>query len=232
MDIKGTSLRTNANGVMLQNEEYYKYIFKKTEKIVCAVFFILRNENDVMQTDGVISDLESASKALLATAVATLGVSEIKGEPRVRKLQIQLIALESQLRVAHAARCMDTAFLEVFLREIGSLQRMLRAYVEPSMINPLEVTEPEQITERRAVNRTSVLPRTPKENGSVSVSQRSRRERIVDVLKEKGFATIKDITALVTDCSEKTVQRELIALIKDNKVHREGERRWAKYNLI
>ena len=61
---------------------------------------------------------------------------------------------------------------------------------------------------------------------------RSRKDRILDIIKDKGEATIKDISSNVTDCSEKTIQRELIDLIKDNIILRDGERRWSKYKMV
>lgn len=71
-------------------------------------------------------------------------------------------------------------------------------------------------------------------NKTVENKRSSRKESIVTILKlSKGQGlTIKDISMTFSDCSEKTVQRELISLIKDNIVKKEGERRWSKYYLI
>jgi DeoR/GlpR family transcriptional regulator of sugar metabolism len=55
---------------------------------------------------------------------------------------------------------------------------------------------------------------------------------VLNVIRDKGNATIKDIIEVVKDCSEKTIQRELIVLIKDGIIIREGERRWSKYRLV
>ncbi|MCA9366403.1 hypothetical protein KC722_02375, partial [Candidatus Kaiserbacteria bacterium] len=65
-----------------------------------------------------------------------------------------------------------------------------------------------------------------------STSALDRRERINTVLEAKGQANIKDIAAIITDCSEKTIQRELNAMIEDNVVKRHGERRWSTYSLF
>jgi len=58
-----------------------------------------------------------------------------------------------------------------------------------------------------------------------------RRESIKQILRDRGELTIKDIATSINGCSEKTVQRELNALIEDNIVKRIGERRWSKYSL-
>lgn len=62
--------------------------------------------------------------------------------------------------------------------------------------------------------------------------RKSRRDMIMRALRKKSRLTIKEITRVVPGCSEKTIQRELIALIKDNMVTREGERRWSRYSLV
>jgi len=58
-----------------------------------------------------------------------------------------------------------------------------------------------------------------------------RRETILSVVKRQGKVSVKDIAAHITDCSEKTLQRELLALVKDKKLTKEGEKRWSVYRL-
>ncbi len=58
-----------------------------------------------------------------------------------------------------------------------------------------------------------------------------RAERIKTVLEAKPQATIKDIAEIITDVSEKTIQRELNSLIEKGQVLREGERRWSRYSV-
>jgi len=52
---------------------------------------------------------------------------------------------------------------------------------------------------------------------------------ILDVIKQNKGISIKGISAVVRDCSEKTIQRELGTLIEKGLVIREGERRWSIY---
>jgi predicted HTH transcriptional regulator len=64
------------------------------------------------------------------------------------------------------------------------------------------------------------------------VFKRTNRQNIIlQLLKKKPDVTIKDITQYIKDCSEKTIQRELIALISVGVLKRTGERRWSKYSL-
>lgn len=58
-----------------------------------------------------------------------------------------------------------------------------------------------------------------------------RRKTIVDFVRKMREVTIKDVLQVVSGCSEKTIQRELVALVKDNVLKKEGERRWSRYSL-
>lgn len=58
-----------------------------------------------------------------------------------------------------------------------------------------------------------------------------RREEILTIIKDKKSVSIKDIKLIITGCSEKTLQRELIALVMNGVLKKEGERRWSTYAL-
>lgn len=58
-----------------------------------------------------------------------------------------------------------------------------------------------------------------------------RRETILKMLRAKGEITVKDISYLMRGVSEKTLQRELLAMVDEGILAKEGERRWSKYLL-
>ncbi len=70
------------------------------------------------------------------------------------------------------------------------------------------------------------------------ILKKQRREQILKIIKEKGEATITDIrtmakqlpsTNVLASCGEKTLQRELISMIKDKVLKKSGEKRWSRY---
>ena len=234
METKETSLRTEIQESVLNDSEYYKYIFKKTEKISCAVFYILRSDTSISHNDVVITDLENASRALTDISLESLRSTRLNIRESAMELNYALLRLESKLRIAHSARYVSTELLEVFLHEADSVHRSLRKYIEGSTVNPLTASEfmkRETIRERRPV-RARLGEGGGAPEGVEAPAGPGRRERILGVIRDKGEASIKDIVEVVTDCSEKTIQRELNSLIQDSIVHREGERRWSKYKLV
>lgn len=60
-------------------------------------------------------------------------------------------------------------------------------------------------------------------------SQKDRTEVILEIVRNNEGISIKDIAAKVRDCSEKTIQRELVGLIERGLVQKIGERRWSLY---
>jgi Fic family protein len=64
-----------------------------------------------------------------------------------------------------------------------------------------------------------------------NLKKSNRQNVILGLLKKKKELTIKDITAVIKDCSEKTVQRELNYFISTGLLKRSGVRRWSKYSL-
>ncbi len=225
--------------ILLYDEEYFKSIFKKTEKIVSAVFYTTRSVRNSDTKDIVISDIENAARTLMEICHRTLKATLGSAQVRVEDLALALIQLETALVVGGAATCIDRGLVEVFRHEIDSLHRGLRKYIHGNETELFPADEPVALPrsalrgERSKDRPFSTLRGSAERSGAApALGENNRRSRILGILKDKGDATIKDISTLITDCSEKTIQRELLGLIKDGIITREGERRWSKYKLI
>lgn len=67
---------------------------------------------------------------------------------------------------------------------------------------------------------------------SYSVSdKKDRTDKILALLKGKDVS-IKDISNSFTECSEKTIQRELNALVAKGQIKKTGSKRWSRYMAI
>lgn len=60
-----------------------------------------------------------------------------------------------------------------------------------------------------------------------------RKNYIIEFFKRKKGQklTVKDISQAIPDCSEKTIQRELLSLVAEHVLKKEGERRWSTYEF-
>jgi hypothetical protein len=72
--------------------------------------------------------------------------------------------------------------------------------------------------------------------------KKQRRNDILSIIRIIGMgATIKDIKdkakanssqfSALASCGEKTLQRELVSMVKDNVLEKTGEKRWSKYSI-
>ena len=65
----------------------------------------------------------------------------------------------------------------------------------------------------------------------VAVKKNTRQSTIINLLKRKKEIMIKDVFPLINGCSEKTIQRELMAMVHDGTLKKIGEKRWSRYSL-
>lgn len=67
--------------------------------------------------------------------------------------------------------------------------------------------------------------------GHIVRDKNKRYEVIINLLKKTKEISVRDVSSIVSDCSEKTIQRELLSLVDKGVLKKEGERRWSKYSL-
>ena len=74
-------------------------------------------------------------------------------------------------------------------------------------------------------------PQTKRTHSDIKDTQNNRQKAIIGMLHKKTNLTVKDFLEVITDCSEKTIQRELIKMVDTGVLMRVGERRWSRYSL-
>jgi hypothetical protein len=92
-----------------------------------------------------------------------------------------------------------------------------------SMQKPIKKSEPKQ--------NMSKVQASSGSDDSVKGVLTDRQTTIVKEIRLKGQLTIRDLVDKITGCSEKTIQRELLALVEHGVLKKEGERRWSRYSI-
>ncbi len=224
---------------LLHNDEYYRHIFKKTEKIVSVVFYILNNIDHNKKSETHISNIASKAHFAHENALRTLEVKPLNATEVLEQFAQSLIGLDSVLRIASVSGAFSGEVLSTVSAEVDAVLRSLSAYMSDntgieSTLSTFDTPIASPQKQKRAAPAHSPMGTSTgtATAASVPANTADRRTRIRTILEAKGEATIKDISEIVTDCSEKTIQRELNAMIEDNVVKREGERRWSRYSLV
>ena len=236
MDTRDIIKATESTKRLVQDESYYRYIFKKTEKIVSVIFYVSNSLETDSVTKPILEDILSAAQAAHNAILRTLEVRAHVAEEPIRVSAHAMIVLDSKLRVAAATGLLTPEVLRVLTVEIDNVLRGVNKYlVRTSAFDDLDYNvapSAPSVSRTRSVPNPSTAPSGAPSRQSTPTGESDRRERIKVVLSAKGEATIKDISDIITDVSSKTIQRELNAMIEDSVIKRQGERRWSKYSLI
>lgn len=232
---------------------YYASVFKKSEKIIAVIFYILSHTDKRQIATRHIDRIEELTFKLHDTLLETLSLPSQGAADGLLKLQYELAGLESALRIAEAAQVVGSDVLEVLLEQFDQVQRYINNHFTKDTAYSLELTkvtpqlggEAEPAKEQKVTSKQTSAPKTPRKQrvnipaGDISTDaylvysqMTDRAERIKTVLDAKPQATVKDIAEVITDVSEKTIQRELNSLIEKGQVIREGERRWSRYSTV
>lgn len=227
------------------NNEYYSNVFKKTERTVSVVFYILSYIERNERTEFHIKTMSEKAMQVHEASLATLSLYEYEAKEKIFPFQQSLVALEGTLRIANAARVLNDEVLALLVGEVDLVQRYLRNHFVgaiPLSMQDAGVTTESKKSERpirstfgtgQARSRINIPKGDISTDAHLVYSQLvDRAARIKTVLEAKPAATIKDISEVITDVSEKTIQRELNSLIEKGQVVREGERRWSKYSVV
>lgn len=238
MQIKDILSDTHDKRPPLFKSDSYTNIYKKTEKIACAVFLL----TDTFGTDNVsntsIKDVRVEITQLLRAVLDFLSEEDLSARKAYFKaLSTRAHMVRSLLFILAAAHQLKGELSEVLAREIDSVvyqsnllcQDELAEYGTAGEELPLYVNAPRRM--RSPMRTTPSLRVTSPKEGERSQAGGGRKEVVLALIKERGEVSIKDISDSIKDCSEKTIQRLLTELIKDNLVTREGERRWSRYKL-
>ncbi len=86
-------------------------------------------------------------------------------------------------------------------------------------------------TEKGAIVSSRPRPAASSTAAANPSEQSDRQQAIISILRTKGPSYIKDISMVIRDVSEKTIQRELQALVMSGAIQRQGDRRWTQYFL-
>ena len=215
------------------------FIYKKTERLAKAIHLIapafagsvsLRDRIDAIA-------IGLVDAAILPPAVARTALSR------------ELLALSSILAMSRTGGLLSPMNAEIIAHEAHILLQEVAAYEEPRLFldEGLTLADIAKSTAKKDTMQSSVSAATPKKTtrtmpnsskGHIKDSEpvsdihiKDRREAILSVIKNKGSASIKDISTLIRNVSEKTIQRELLSLIEEGTVLKKGERRWSTYSL-
>ena len=216
------------------------FIYKKAERLAKAIHLVAPAFAGSM----------SLKNRIDAVAIGLVDAAMLPPATARAALSRELLALSSLLSIARTSNILSPMNAEIITREAHILLKEVAAYEDPRLFleeSPTLSSIAKSASKREVIQKSRTSPTAPKrvvptarplgkghikDIGGISDTYiKDRGEAILSVIRNKGKASIKDISTIVRGVSEKTIQRELLSLISVGMVLKQGERRWSTYSL-
>lgn len=256
-------------GLMVFNQNHhFAYVYKKTEKLVTAVYMIT---NFIKDSEPLKWTIREKALALLELNMSFNTVSLAERRDLFREYQAHSLEIVSLASIAHHSGLISEMNFSILSREFNGLVSTLEKdenrkaneetvmldpgfFETPRYSNPIAQPAPASMPSAPAAPvaqapAASVLykgqqasaPRFVKDNpvsshpasrpAATKDSKDDRQTTIIKLLSKKGGLNIKDFVGSIKGVSEKTIQRELLAMVAAGTLKKVGERRWSTYSL-
>ena len=230
-----------------QNQSFV-FVYKKTEKLATALYMItnLFGDKEPMKWT-----LRSRVSHLLSFIIGFKDILQSREDEFSHEVNTKVLEIVSLLDVSAQSGLVSPMNFSIVKQEFMNLvaglsQVKKNTYQQTYSTLPNRFFDIPTDTDQRQTNaQINVLDnfdikKTNEKNNNneeslitqIPIKKTNRQQIIISILKKKKEVTIKDITQTIKDCSEKTIQRELIALIDQRVLKKTGERRWSKYSLV
>lgn len=230
--------------------------YKKAERLVLATHLVT---NFVPKNENVRENIRTSSQELLPHVMKLRSGFQSAGTGTLATIVAKARHIVSLLDLVHASGYISNMNTEVLKNAYVDLVRFLYKSKDAAAAEALELEDgvlmsvietsqghnkghfdkgqKESIKDKNIKDIKTVTdtkPEKTKRTQSLRSKRRTanRRMAILDIITKKSPIHIRDIAAEITDCSEKTIQRELGSLVRDGVVKREGSKRWTLYSLV
>jgi len=206
----------------------FAYIHKKSERLAVAIHII----TDHLGTEEKLMKLLRETSLSLLAEISSLSSSTFR--KKIEQLSQIILKLKSFLVIGYQCgyiseqnfRLLEKEFMELDLFITTHSEHITSPHITQTFLQvPLSKPSLKHVALSRTGEQSPVVKR---QNG---IRHSERRKVILDLIGEKDRVSVKDVSEVITDCSEKTIQRELLALVAKNVLKKEGERRWSTYSL-
>jgi hypothetical protein len=239
---------------LFSNDPYHVFLYKKTEKLIAALYLVT---NHFLESEPMRAKLRESGLGLLSYT-ATFALQHNDRPAHSNLILTHILTIKSLLTIAHITGLISVTNFRIMEREFDVLVHTIdteenKEKVSKGYTLPLHFfDQKETYTGGSVFNKgqdkghdvlnnikrqmTDIAPHispSPLKNTSPNITARkdSRKQSILGLLGKGGNLTIKDFAQILSDCSEKTIQRELLQLVAQGVLKKEGERRWSRYSL-
>lgn len=210
------------------------FCFLKAEKIANVLLLLSQKQSQTSWFEKVCSAAEALYEDIILFAQGEVASGGVEGD---------ILTLLASVRMAQTAGVIEVTTAKIILKEIEDLFLRFSASAHaPSLLSREDFSVEDVpagveglLMQKSPLSAHAVLKGgfpvkdIHKGHSTDTIKQSDRMAKVLDFVKKNKGVSIKDISAVVRGCSEKTIQRELASLITQGLVRKVGERRWSQY---
>ena len=195
-------------------DKYYIKDNLKGQKIVAAIYLAT---NHVPDNDPLKNKLRSTSLFIL--------------DINLTKVKEAIFSIKNLLSVSNLAGIISEKNFLILKNEIDLF--LLENNEYSNIANLFEQSSQKDIKDNNLSLRTNLSIKDNLSNlgfkTNINMGKSKRQDKILSFINQKKSVGIKDIAVLFSDVSEKTIQREVSALVDLGKITKRGNKRWSVY---
>jgi DNA-binding HxlR family transcriptional regulator len=216
-------------------DENFVFIYKKTEKLATALYMVTNLFADV---EPMKWTLRTKVSNLLSFIIGFKDILTLKDDEFSHEVKTKVLEIVSLLEIASRSGLVSNMNFSIlkteFMNMVNFLSESKKGRVHHGDLEE-NFFKPSQSIVKPQPRIYSVVHQVESKGQPVVLDTHKRTNRqniIINLLKKNKEISINDVSEVISDCSEKTIQRELISLIDMGLVKKTGERRWSKYSLV
>ena len=220
---------------LFEKDSVFVFVYKKTEKLATALYMVTNLFSDSEPMKWI---LRKKASELVSFILGYKDIFPLEQENFTDKAKTKTLELVSLLQISWQGglisemnfSLLKQEFLDLIITDFShitakepSIGNLSKTFFNLPNTDPVDLTKMSYITQKTT---DDIIK-------DKDIFKRSNRQKtILGLLKKRKELTVKDISRVIKDCSEKTIQRELISFINAGVLKKVGERRWSKYSLV
>lgn len=236
-----------------EREEFCNLLTDRTQKLTGAMYRVTDLLSDKEPLKWTLRERAVSLLNNLMSVISPVASLRDKGVV-FEEIKNSISQLSKVLELTSTGTYTTSFNFEVLKKEYNNLQAIIEGekellFAEPTLLLLGEETVKPEKQEKEIIKDTGEVKRTEEDKGHyvqkqpaiaatpkpkivVRYDNNSRSEKVINFLRNNNNKTIKEIATMFSGISEKTVQRDLLELVRVGKISAKGEKRWRTYSLV
>jgi hypothetical protein len=211
----------------------YSYVYKKSERVVTAVHIVT---NFISQNEPIRVRLREKAIQLLSDVIAIRVSGTGLSEQALSGSLVEIVSLISSAQASGYVSAMNAGLIREELEHLADFIKEHREGLKigAGALEQGDMALPESQPEQAAPVKRETQNKRTRQNKMSFIKNEKRTERRSEILKifdSKDRISVRDVIRSMPEVGEKTLQREMLALVSEGVLVKEGERRWSTYTM-